>query len=626
MNNINNFVAAGDFVTKSAPESVGMAWYAVKLTLTAIHSNYDLYTFFGSGLSDISEIMILVRHYDQLYDERSEPNWKPSPVVEKLFQDVIGAYEAVLDFSFAIKRHLTTGALTRIKHGFKDFFGMSKVKFEDKLNTVAALKKKILEESQAAFQDKTLTQLQDVTALLAGIEGTVRHLSDLQEIQHKLRDEANAKFDFMLKGFDDIKASTKRKTQWDYAVGDFQAFHEALSPLEGSFSILGDTIDAIYPGTCQWVFDERVYREWEDSDNNAMLCVTGPEGCGKSYIVAAIADRFTQDADCDKALFCVSCNASAGSSAGLSNSQSYTSDSICRTFLAQLYELAPQGEENVDSGTYVDVGLGYWDDMQLVITDALKDIPDLTAAEQQEAKDAILAKASSSFLEPFQRPLSKRLEALPNGTNDAYAKALRNMSPNYIELLRTAVTWCLLSPGIPWCPCAREVMDAFHGTYDITPDPDTLKEAGEEPGFPSISPLELEQLRTTTDPFLTVFRAGDRDHWVFEADHQAAVAFFCKGTETPWEEEIEEHLCARCRSSATAPKITVDPKQGHLQMALTCLRHLNNPLFQKMAGYIAIDKKETETAAYNTVDFEPFDSDAREETQCGRLETSDPDS
>jgi len=278
MANIENFVAAGDFVTKNAPESVGMAWYAVKLTLTAIHSNYDLYTFFGSGLSDISEIMIIVRHYDRLYDERNKPQWKPSPLVEKLFQDVIGAYAAVLDFSFAIKRHLTAGSLTRIKHGFKDFFGISKAKFEDKLSTVATLKKKILEESQGAFQDKTLTQLQSVSTVLAGIEGTVRHIQDFQATQRKLHEDAMARFDVLLKGLDDIKASTKRKSQWDYAVQDFQTFQEALSPLEGSFRVLGDTIDAIYPGTCQWVFEKLVYDAWVDATQNAMLCVTGLEG------------------------------------------------------------------------------------------------------------------------------------------------------------------------------------------------------------------------------------------------------------------------------------------------------------------------------------------------------------
>ncbi|KAK4095777.1 hypothetical protein N658DRAFT_95128 [Parathielavia hyrcaniae] len=278
MANIEIFVAAGDFVTKDAPETVGMAWYAVKLTLTAIHSNYDLYTFFGSGLSDISEIMIIVRHYDRLYDERSKPQWKPSPLVEKLFQDVIRAYADVLHFSFAVRRHLTAGALTRIKHGFKDFFGLSKAKFEEKLNAVATVKKKIIEESRGVFQDKTLTQLQGVSTVLAGIEGTVQHIRDFQQTQQKLHEDAMAKFDALLKGLDDIKASTKRKTQWDYAVQDFQTFQDALSPTQGSFKVLGDTIDAVYPGTCQWVFDKREYRQWGLAAGNAVLCITGPEG------------------------------------------------------------------------------------------------------------------------------------------------------------------------------------------------------------------------------------------------------------------------------------------------------------------------------------------------------------
>jgi hypothetical protein len=278
MANIEYFVAAGDFVTKNAPESVGMAWYAVKLTLTAIHSNYDLYTFFGSGLSDVSEIMIFVRHYDRLYDERSNPQWRPSPLVEKLLQDVVSAYAAVLDFSFAIKRHLTAGALTRIKHGFKDFFGLSKQKFEAKLGKVATLKKAILEESAAAFQDKTLTQLQGMSTVLASIEGTVRHVRDFQDTQKKLHEEAMAKFDILIKGLEDIKASTKRKTHWDYCVSDFQTFQKDLSPLEGSFDVLGNIIDSIYPGTCQWVFEDPLYKQWNDSATSTLLCVTGPEG------------------------------------------------------------------------------------------------------------------------------------------------------------------------------------------------------------------------------------------------------------------------------------------------------------------------------------------------------------
>ena len=56
MGNIGNFVEVGNYAMKGAPESVGLAWFAVKLTLSAIQSNYELYNFFGAGLTDISEI------------------------------------------------------------------------------------------------------------------------------------------------------------------------------------------------------------------------------------------------------------------------------------------------------------------------------------------------------------------------------------------------------------------------------------------------------------------------------------------------------------------------------------------------------------------------------------------
>ncbi|KAL2178339.1 ankyrin repeat-containing domain protein [Thermothelomyces heterothallicus CBS 202.75] len=713
MENIEHFVAAGDFVTKNAPESVGMAWYAIKLTLTAIHTNYDLYTFFGSGLSDISEIMVIVRHYDRLYDERSKPYWKPNPSVEQLFQNVIGAYAAVLEFSYAVKRHLTAGALGRIKHGFKDFFGLSKAKFEDKLNAVATFKQKILEGSQGIFQDKTLSQLESVSSVLAGIEGTVRHIRDFQDTQRKLHEEAMAKFDVLLKGLDDIKASTKRKSRWDYALQDFQTYQEALSPMQGSFKILEDTIDATFPGTCQWVFELETYNRWAEAEGSALLCLAGPEGSGKSFVVATIADHITAAAGPDEALLYVSCSGST-SSAELRNNQVYTADSVCRTLLSQLYDLAVQGEDRVEllencnaifrkakaksnvisalmrSGSdslpeFADgfariaalikkkvvlvfdgvdtncldnknqedlarkidslmsamsekagigiriligcasssklfhelnpdsdelIGVDFYNrgDIEMVLTDALKDVPGLSAAEQETAKEAIMKKAGSRFLyvrdtaipfmrEPFQRPLSKRLEALPDGTSDVYGKALSKMSSNYLDLLRTALTWTVFSsPEFPGWPRAKEVVDFFQGTYDDPEARDAADDEGDEEGFPEITPLELDQLRTATNPFLNVWQDSDGEYWLFETDEAAVHEYFVRsGDDIPAEEESHEHFCARCGSTASASKrLYIDPKQSHLQMALTCLRHLNNPLFQRRAGLISAADEDTD--------------------------------
>jgi hypothetical protein len=282
MGNIGNFVAVGNYAMTGAPESVGLAWFAVKLTLSAIQSNYELYTFFGSALTDISEIMIIIPHYDRLYDERSKANskneWKPSPVVEKLFQDIIHAYAAVLNFSFSIRRHLGAGTLAKLRHGFKDFFGASKAKFEGKMATIASYKKKILEDSQAIFQDKSLHQIDAVKGIVSNIEGTVNEIRSFQSTLQKMHEEQAAQWALVLKNMEDIKSTTKPKTPWDLALQRFEKNKDALNPQKNTSDALGDAIDQRHPGTCQWIFECSDYKEWHDSATNDMLCISGQQG------------------------------------------------------------------------------------------------------------------------------------------------------------------------------------------------------------------------------------------------------------------------------------------------------------------------------------------------------------
>lgn len=117
LGNIGNAIAVGDKLLKGTPESVSMAWFCVKLGLNAMQSNYQLYSLFGSGLTSMTEIMILIPHYDQLYDERQKPGFESNDLIEKLFRDV---YVAVLDFLFSIKRHLEASTLGKMRHGKSD--------------------------------------------------------------------------------------------------------------------------------------------------------------------------------------------------------------------------------------------------------------------------------------------------------------------------------------------------------------------------------------------------------------------------------------------------------------------------------------------------------------------------
>jgi hypothetical protein len=199
-------------------------------------------------------------------------------LVEKLFQDIIAAYAGVLSFSLAIRRHLSAGTLARIRHGIKDFYGGNKGKFEGKLAVVAELKVKILEESQAAFQDRTLTQLEGVSDVLSDIAGTVNSIKDLQKEQEKWHNQSMAMQTALLKSFEEIKAITKPRTRWDHALQQYQKIQGLLNPIGGTDAALSLAIDARQPGTCQWVFETEEYAAWESSKANSLLAIAGQEG------------------------------------------------------------------------------------------------------------------------------------------------------------------------------------------------------------------------------------------------------------------------------------------------------------------------------------------------------------
>lgn len=75
---------------------------------------YKLYGFFGGALSDITEMMVVIRTYDKLYDERGDSSWKASDMVAELFKQIRNVYSAILDFSFSVKQHITAGKMCKL--------------------------------------------------------------------------------------------------------------------------------------------------------------------------------------------------------------------------------------------------------------------------------------------------------------------------------------------------------------------------------------------------------------------------------------------------------------------------------------------------------------------------------
>ncbi|KAH8732704.1 ankyrin repeat-containing domain protein [Phaeosphaeriaceae sp. PMI808] len=662
MENIGNFVAVGDYAMKGAPESVGLAWFAVKLTLSAIQSNYDLYSFFGSALTDISDIMIIIAHFDRLYDERSKATsdnkWKPSPVVEKLFRDIILAYVGVLNFSFSVRRYLGAGTLEKIGHGFQDFFGTSKSKFEGKIATIASHKKQIIEDSQAVFQDKTLHQIDVVQNILRGIEGTVDDIKSFHSTFEKMREEQNAQLALVLTSMEDIKTTMKPKTSWDLALQKFDRNKDALSPQKDTSAALADAIDQRHPGTCQWIVEHSSYVEWKTSTANSMLCATGKTPSAKTvcntllYLLYDHARKNKEDIelleDCNKVFIDPKEKEKNRSNIITNGNKAATLPEFADAFIAiakrlgmnvivaldevdslsvkDQQELAtklkailapPKAFTNKARPTKVLVGCrsssGFsnqmfsagsllWSvdvgecngvDMKKQLVDDLKNVPGLTQAEKEEAIDAILKRAGTRFAyigtiavpfmrEPFRRPLSSRLHMLPEGMDNLYNEALRKMSSNYVELLRVALTWTLLAP-IPLR--VDEVMDIYHGTYTQR-GLNTEHEARAivDAEFTKTSELDIQQLQDARGPFLKLeVEPWSGQHFIHLQDPPQIRDFCLNTSDTSFEEKsTEAHVCARCMATGeTADVLSISPKEGHLKLALECLRTMNNPVFQR---------------------------------------------
>ncbi|KAK0260088.1 hypothetical protein LTS09_005423 [Friedmanniomyces endolithicus] len=692
LGNIDSFVSVGNFAMTGAPESVGMAWFAVKLALTAIQSNYALYNLFGSGLLDLTEMMVIIRHYDLLYDERERPGFKSSDMITKLFAEVKKTYAAMLDFSFSIRKHLAGGGLAKLRHGFKDFFGAEAGKFQAKVDKIAEQKRKVIEASDGVFQAKTFDKFDDLKGTVDMVKTNVQDVKDFQTTSQEFYFTQMSQFDEMMRTLNEVKAGTKPKTPWDFAVHDYEENRTRLNPLKGASEIPAGAIHRRHRGTCDWIFENRLYTAWNQVESRAMLCLTGGDGVGKSTLLATVWEHLDRTLDhASTILLYLSCDGPSAGEIGDDSPQSSTR--IASTLMYQLYEVSyelamadgndalllescnkifanpkqkkaseamrqqkkdqslpglseawwslskeigkdvvliideldrlPEDDQvelynsfqelvstkgalddvrpsiailaacrtGVEGSPNLDVGHFNQSDIDAKLTAELKGIPGWTEQERDEAKNHILQRAGPDFKyviqvaipfiqQPFQRPLSNRLRDLPEGMGETYSQAISAMPSNYLELLRTALAWTLFAPNDVE---VRVIMEAYTGVYLIPYNAEQLQSVveNEAPRAGSASDLDVKQLRKAAGPFLDIFEEGGQ-HLVSLKDPSQVRKFCLERTD---DEHLEvqngDSVCARCKANLTpAKRLDFSEKEGHLDLAITCLRHLNSALFQ----------------------------------------------
>lgn len=139
------------------------------------------------------------------------------------------------------------------------------LKFASKQDAITALKAKVVEDSDGAFQHRLFGQLGDVQhSLKSCLAGTHTFASTAKELAQGQTD--------ILRELNELKTSVKPKTRWDWSKQEFDTHKKSLDPLPESPDILHSLSRKRHPGTTHWFFEHRSYTGWSACKSSALLC------------------------------------------------------------------------------------------------------------------------------------------------------------------------------------------------------------------------------------------------------------------------------------------------------------------------------------------------------------------
>ncbi|KAF2718690.1 ankyrin [Polychaeton citri CBS 116435] len=673
--NIGNVIAAGNTLMNSAPETVSAAWFMVTLGLRAIQSDYSLYNLFGSGLTTMTEMMVLIPHYDTLFDKRDKSGYQPDEMTQMLFQDIVNCYAAVLDFMFSIQRHIEGSRTAKLRHAFSDFFGGEERKFQGKQDTVVRLKLKVLESSEAAFKSKVFDQMGD-------IQESLKNNLESMDLRHKE----------ILGSLQDLKASLKPKTRWDWLKQDFESHVKLLDPYQGNFGLVIGLLGKKQHGTCTWIFDDETYAAWSSGTSDGLLCIAGPEGVGKSIIAATILENLEEDLASDNTLIChFSCTTKDNNLADLGDDPAQKVRSTLlyhfyKTLAEDKYGEAPELLEEANKlfrppkmtdkqrsttaigsepatppfvATMVRLAkitkldfvlvvdsldrlarkdqLQLFEDFSVLVSDRENRCrviaicrtgqPLYAQAQNKYPILGIEGKNDDDIGKVLDEALLSQQGLTPQERQEAKRKVIEMAGGSFAYVTDHAIPFLRqpfqrpLSNRLKTLP--RGILDTYkqalkiqeimeaHSGIYLT---DVDMGADEDYQQSVVSKLEVEQLEEASGPFLRNWRnAGG--HWYSSPKDIVQIRKFCNSAAEPTNHVHDHALCASCgKDVSNEGQLMLTEKDVHLRVAITLLRHLNNRLFQKRHD---IDEPDDQISVHE--EPEPIPDQPKEKEQVSEM-------
>ena len=289
LSKIEAFMQVGDIAMKTAPESVGLVWMGVRLCLHSVEDDFATFSLFSGAASDIVGILYSCRAYGKMYG--GDGGQKGLQEFQKLHQRVVdfipGIYCDILEFSYQMSKHISRNMSIRI---LKGLLSRASNKFRGMIDKIRASEKTMSEFASKAtdqlsvFYAEASLQKQDV-----GLGNQNSMKADLVSIKNTLQSHLKIQemFANQVKQLEEEKKNMKQKTPLDKAKEKFEENSKRLKPTSFSETAFEKSKARQEQGTCQWIFDLEMYRNWRTAEENDILWISGVGGMGKSSKCAA---------------------------------------------------------------------------------------------------------------------------------------------------------------------------------------------------------------------------------------------------------------------------------------------------------------------------------------------------
>lgn len=265
---INMAMQVGDLAMHAAPESVGLAWAAVRMCMHSINDDFATFSLFSSAGSDILGILISCGVYGKMYSASKGPE-SFRELHDQVIDSISFIYTDILEFSYQMKKHMAKSQGIRLMKGiFKSY----EAQFRGLIGNIKEGERKMREFAQQAthrlsnfYHEQTLKGQDSISGQLKGVIDSLERTNDI--IIKKLQQ------------YEEEQKNMRKMTPAEQAKETFEKNKKALSEAtEHQTATFAEKIGRRIPNTCNWIFRHSSYKAWVESESSSLLWLSGGGG------------------------------------------------------------------------------------------------------------------------------------------------------------------------------------------------------------------------------------------------------------------------------------------------------------------------------------------------------------